>query len=51
VDIKAVSEFPGHASTTFALETYTRLMPSAPNRARAALAASRAHREPPPDGT
>ena len=46
-----MSEFPGHASATFALETYTRLMPSAPDRARAAVAASRAQREPPPDGT
>lgn len=41
-DIKALSEYLGHHSAAFTLATYCHLMPSAHDRMRAAIDASRA---------
>jgi integrase len=41
VDIKALSEFLGHANAAFTLKVYTHLMPAAKDRAREAIAAAR----------
>jgi hypothetical protein len=37
VDIRALSEYLGHHDPGFTLRTYTHLMPSAPDRMRAAV--------------
>jgi hypothetical protein len=40
VDIRALSEYLGHASPGFTLSVYTHMMPSAPDRMRSAIDAA-----------